>query len=72
MNFNLALEVQNVCLFFADITKFSISLESPIFPTFLAKCRECEVKFEERDSHRKLRNSHGKVIEKLSASLLEP
>ena len=32
-----------ICALFANIRKFSIGLESPHFPTFSAKCRECRI-----------------------------
>ena len=53
-----------ICAFFANFKKFSITQESPYFPSFSANV--VNAKFEERDGHGKLRNSYtnGKVIEK--------
>ena len=45
-----------------NIQIFSISLESPSFLQNVANA-----KFEQRDGHGKLRNSHGKVMEKSCA-----
>ena len=40
---SFALEFYQIYASFADITKLSISLDSPHFPTFSAKCRECKI-----------------------------
>ena len=40
---NFAPELYHICAFFADIKKFSISLQSLYFPAFSAKCRECKI-----------------------------
>ena len=58
---NFAPELYEICKF-AITEKPSICAESPDFPVFSAKCRECKI--EKRDSHGKLRNGHGKVMEK--------
>ena len=49
-------------VFFAATKKLSIDVESPHFLTFSAKYHECKI--EKRDGHGKLRNDHGKVMEK--------
>ena len=48
--------------FFANIQLFSVSLESPSFLQNVANA-----KFKHRDGYGKLRNSHGKVMEKSCA-----
>ena len=49
-------------MFFATTEKLSIPVESLHFPMFSAKC--CECKNEKRDGHGKLRNGHGKDMDK--------
>ena len=55
-------ELYKICMLFATTEKLSIRVESPHFPMFSTKCRECKI--EKRDGHGKLRNGHGKVTEK--------
>ena len=61
-------------VFFAATKKLCIDVESPHFLTFSAKCHEGKI--ENRDGHGKLRNDHGKVMEKswknMLSSLWEP
>ena len=59
---NFAPELYEICMYFATTEKFRICVESPYFPMFSAKC--CDCKIEQGDGHGKLRNGHGKVIEK--------
>ena len=57
-----------ICMFFVTTKKLSSNLESPHFPMFSAKCRECKI--EKRDGHGKSRNGHGKVLEKSWKNML--
>ena len=50
-----------VCIF-STTKKLIIDVESLNFPTFSAKHPECEI--DKSDGHGKLRNGHGKVMEK--------
>ena len=59
---NFAPNCYQICMFFVTVKKLSSNLESPHFPMFSAKCREC--KFGKRNGHGNSRNGHGKVMEK--------
>ena len=52
------------CIFSVTTMKLSRNLESLHFLTFSAKFHICEIG--KRYGHRKLRNCHGKVMEKYS------
>ena len=56
-------------VFFATAKKSSIDVESPHFSTLSAKCRKYKIK--KRDSHRKSRNSQGKVVKKYFVKSVE-
>ena len=49
---NFVSEFYQICTLFADLEKFSISLESPHFWTFSAKC--ANAKFWQRDDYGKI------------------
>ena len=68
--FNFAPELYQIYMsFFATTKKLSINVESPHFPMFSAKCRECKI--EKRDSYGKLRNDNIQmVMEKSWKSIL--
>ena len=59
---NFAPKLYEICLFFATTVKLNIHIESLHFLMFSAKCGKNN--FEKRDTHGKLRNGLGKVMEK--------
>ena len=59
---NFATESYQIYMLFATTKKLSIDVESQHFLMFSVKCRKCKI--EKRDGHEKLRNGHGKVMEK--------
>ena len=59
---NFAPKFDQICMFFVTGKKLSSNLESPLFPMFSTKCRECNIG--KRNGHGKSRNGHGKVKEK--------
>ena len=63
---NMSPKLYKICKFFANTEKLSISVERH-FSVFSAKCRECKI--ERRDGDGKLRNGHGKVMEKYLSSV---
>ena len=65
---NLAPNFYQICMNFATTKKLSSNLESPHFPIFSPKCRECKIG--KRDSHGKSRNGHGKVMDMVHHSSL--
>ena len=54
---NFAPELYQICMFLATTKKLSIDVEIRIFQCFSSERRECKI-------NGKLRNGHGKVIEK--------
>ena len=67
----LAMEFYQFCpqKYFVTAKKLSSNLESPHFPMFSAKCRECKIG--KRDGHGKSRNGHGKVTDKYFVKYVE-
>ena len=59
---NYAPKFYQIYMFFVTAKKLISNLESPHFPMFSTKCREC--KFGKRDGRGKSRNVHGKVMDK--------
>ena len=69
-SWNFAPKFYKICMFLVTTKKLSSNLESPHFPMFSGKCRECKIG--KRDGHEKSRNGHGKVMEKTLSSMWEP
>ena len=62
---NFAPELFQICIFFVTTIgtkKSSSDQESPQFPRFFAKRRECKIR--KKDGHGKSRNGHRKVMDK--------
>ena len=55
-------ELYHIYMFFATTKKLSINVESLHFQMFSTKCHKYEI--DKRNGHRRLRTSHGKVMEK--------
>ena len=59
---NFAPELYQICIYFANTMKVNINVGSPHFLMFSANYWECKIV--KKDGHGKLRNDHGKVMEK--------
>ena len=62
---NFPSEFYQMCALFADIRKFSIDLEKSAFSDLF--CQMSRMKTLSRETHGKLRNGHGKFMEKIFA-----